>query len=176
MKTKNKILVFLALILALSAGFMGYLARHYQERVANINPYELSVPDANDLPQSLAQWQGKTIVLNFWATWCTPCLAEIPEFIQLQSQLQAQGIQFVGIAIDDKENVMRYLQSIAINYPILIAGNGGIRLSQAFGNIIGAIPFTVIINPTGQILHRQMGELSADALKKILAELQVIKP
>lgn len=171
--TKNKILIGLVIFLALTAGFMAYMIKNYNQVATNINPYEIALPDLNDQLQSLAQWQGKTLVLNFWATWCPPCLAEIPAFITLQDQLKSQGVQFVGIAIDEPNAVKNYLQTLSINYPILLAEKEGLHLSLKLGNVLGAVPYTIIFNATGQVIHRQMGELSAEKLKEILQSVQV---
>jgi alkyl hydroperoxide reductase subunit AhpC len=100
----------------------------------------------------------------------------MPEFIHWQQAYQAENVQFIGIAIDDKQAVSDYLKTIPINYPILIAGDEGSPLSQQLGNIINAVPFTVIVNQAGQIVHRQPGELSKqqflDVLQPLLSKKQ----
>ncbi len=167
------LLVVVAAVAALIAGL--WIQQISQTPVvAEENPpvqLDFSFPDSNDQPQSVSQWRGKILVINFWATWCGPCLKEIPEFIKLQQQYRDQGLQFVGIAIDDKESVQAYLKRIQINYPILIAGDAGSNLAHQLGNIINAVPFTVIVNQQGQIIHRQPGELSNEALLKIINPL-----
>ena len=81
-----------------------------------------SLPDASEKMHTISEWQGKTLVINFWATWCQPCLKEIPEFIQLQTKYEKKNVQFIGIAIDELPAVIRYKNTIPINYPILISG------------------------------------------------------
>lgn len=170
MKTNLSVAVFA--VLALAAGI--FLQQTQQDNAALETPkaqLAFSFPDINDQLQSVSQWQGKILVINFWATWCPPCLKEMPEFIQWQQAYQTDNVQFVGIAIDDKQSVTEYLKTIPINYPILIAGDEGSQLSQQLGNIINALPFTVIVNQAGQIVHRQPGELSKQQFLDVLQPL-----
>lgn len=132
---------------------------------------DFTLPDIDGKPHNIAEWQGKALIINFWATWCPPCLKEIPEFIQLQAQLAEKNVQFIGIAIEDPEPVAEFLQKSPINYPILIGGDAGISLSQQLGNVIGAVPFTVIVDQQGQIIHRHPGELSREKLLEVLQPL-----
>ena len=119
----------------------------------------------------MSEWQGKIRVINFWATWCPPCLKEIPEFIALQEQYATKGLQFIGIAIDDQDPVGEYLATIKINYPILISGDTGIGLAHQLGNIVDAVPFTVVVNQQGQIIYRHQGEFSKEQILKIIEPL-----
>ena len=158
---KKIILPALIALCALAAGLIVQrLSPAPVENVAVQKPLDFSFPDVNDRMLALSAWRGKVLVINFWATWCAPCLQEIPEFMKLQAEYQAQGLQFIGVAIDEKQPVQEYLQRIAINYPVMLAGDAGITLSQELGNIINAVPFTLIVNQAGQIVFRQPGELS----------------
>ena len=91
----------------------------------------INLPDVFGNIHSISEWQGKILIINFWATWCPPCRKEIPEFIALQEQYSAKGLQFIGIAIDDQDSVQEYLVSTKINYPMLIGGVTGIALAQS---------------------------------------------
>ncbi|GFO72399.1 hypothetical protein BJAS_P2611 [Bathymodiolus japonicus methanotrophic gill symbiont] len=113
---------------------------------------EFSLPDTAGVVHSISEWQGKIIVINLWATWCPPCLQEIPEFIQIQAEYADQNVQFIGIAIDEPELVNDYISFININYPILIATTEGGKLSQRLGNTMSAIPFTAIVNQQQEIM------------------------
>jgi thiol-disulfide isomerase/thioredoxin len=168
---KTTTIIVLAAIVALATGV---LLQHKSSSTNQSMPVsqqlDFSFPDVNGQMQSVAQWRGRILVINFWATWCPPCLKEIPELIKWQQAYQDQSLQFVGIAIEDRQSVVDYLQTININYPILIAGDAGSTLSRQLGNIISAVPFTVIVNSQGQIIHRQPGELSYEQF------LQVVQP
>jgi len=119
-----------------------------------------SLPDLQGKQRSIKEWDGKYIVLNFWATWCPPCRKEIPEFIELQKQYGSSNLQFIGVAIDDEISVNQFALDMGINYPNLIAEIQGIELARQYGNRIGALPYSVIINPQGKIIRRQVGLLS----------------
>ena len=95
----------------------------------------------------------------------------MPEFIVLQEQYAAKGVQFIGIAIDDQEPVEEYLALTKINYPILIAGVNGIALSQQLGNDVDAVPYTVVVNQQGQIIHQQPGEFSREQIMTVITPL-----
>ena len=90
--------------------------------------------------QALRQWQGKVLVLNFWAPWCPPCREEIPDFIRLQQRHGEAGLQFVGVALDDPDKVAAFVDETGINYPILLGGDAGAALCMAAGNRLGGLP------------------------------------
>lgn len=171
MNRKLLIVICIASV-ALVAGFgvQQYLAKLGGSRVQTAS-LDITLPDLADRPQTVSQWQGKILVINFWATWCPPCLKEIPEFVKLQAEYQDKGVQFVGIAIEDKAPVQEYRQRVEVNYPLLIGGEGAAMLAQQMGNIINSVPFTVIINQQGQIVHRQMGELSREQIVEVITPL-----
>lgn len=132
---------------------------------------EFSLPDRKGKIQAISQWKNKIRVINFWATWCPSCLKEIPDFVQLQKKYAAQNVQFIGIAIDDPDTVEEYLAFTEINYPILMAPSEGGLIAQQLGNIISAIPYTVVVNQQNEIIFRQPGELSKELLEKQLMAL-----
>ncbi len=132
---------------------------------------QASFYDLNERVQPLAQWKGKVMVVNFWATWCPPCLAEIPEFIQLQKQYEKQGVQFIGIAIDQKSKVQAYAKEVGMNYPVLLGDLAGIDLARRIGNPQGGLPYTVIVDRNGNIVTTQLGAISHEKLEAILKPL-----
>ena len=132
---------------------------------------EIILPDLSGKQRNISEWQGKVLVINFWATWCPPCLKEIPEFMALQDELGNQGLQFIGIAIEERETVVEYAKSRKINYPILIGEQSGIALSVAMGNSINAVPFSVIVDKQGKIIHTHPGELGKNQILEIVTPL-----
>lgn len=132
---------------------------------------EFSLPNLQGTPMNSSQWAGQVLVLNFWATWCGPCQQEIPLFMELQRKLGSQGVQFVGIAIDDPEAVRSFAKQQAINYPILLGAEDAIALSQQLGNRIQGLPFSVIFDRTGRLAHTHIGELKRGPLEDKLGLL-----
>ncbi len=126
---------------------------------------DVSFPDIDGQTQSLRQWQGKKLLVNFWATWCAPCRKEIPDVASLQTELQAQGLQVIGIAIDDAKSVRQYLQQDPVNYPILLAPDVGTLLSAELGNRMGVLPFSVFVDKDGIVEFTHTGLITKDMVK-----------
>lgn len=167
---KSKLLILSIGILALSAGIGLRTLYAIEPKIDSAKKILDStiLPDLHNSPQALKQWQGKILILNFWATWCPPCLKEIPAFIKLQTQYQPQNLQFVGIAIENLNNVKNFALTKQINYPMLIADKTGMALSKKLGNLAGVVPFSVVISPNGQIIHRQQGEFTTTEILKLI--------
>lgn len=121
---------------------------------------EFSLPDLEDKQHSIKEWDNKVILLNFWATWCPPCRREIPAFIELQEQFGPQGFQVIGVAIDEKEAVQDYSDGLGVNYPILIGNNTALKISAAYGNRFGQLPYSLVIDRQGVIRFVGKRELS----------------
>ncbi len=167
---KNTLLILFVAVFALLCGiFTQRLMSYEQPKPSPL--LEFSLPNVSGKQHSISEWQGKIRIINFWATWCPPCLKEIPEFIKLQKQFKDKGLQFIGIAIEDKQAVEEYIKTININYPMLIGGDQAIALSHQLGNIINAVPFTLIVNRQGQIIHRHPGELSKEKILEVITPL-----
>lgn len=115
--------------------------------------------------QRLSQWDGKLVLLNFWATWCTPCLKEIPLLVEAQRQYGPRGLQIVGLAMDQVEPVRIFQQRLAINYPILVGDTDIVLAMDQLGDPLGAFPFSVLIAPDGRVLDRASGDLSREELE-----------
>jgi len=131
----------------------------------------VSLPDASGKQESLGQWKGKVLVVNFWATWCGPCREEMPEFVRAQAEFGGRGLQFVGIAIDQQDKVVQFVEEIGLNYPALIGGYGAMELSRTFGNKVMALPFTVIVDRSGRVVHTQLGPLREEKMRSIVTQL-----
>jgi thiol-disulfide isomerase/thioredoxin len=127
--------------------------------------------DLNGGNQTLEQWRGRVLVVNFWATWCAPCREEIPEFVRMQERYRDQGLQFVGIAIDQRENVAAFAREFSINYPLLLGGVDAMELARQAGNRGGVLPFTLIIDRAGSIAGREPGGLKEARLESLIRPL-----
>lgn len=112
----------------------------------------------------LTKLQGKPLVINFWATWCPPCVEEMPLLDAFYRQHAAKGWQMVGIAADNAAAVSKFLGKMPMQFPTPLAGLAGIELSRTLGNVSGALPFTVVINSAGEIALRHMGKLSSEQI------------
>lgn len=169
---KQTLLIIAVAVLALTGGV--WARQHLNGPENQVEAKAIATFDFPDLEgnrHTLSDWSGKVIIVNFWATWCPPCRKEIPEFAALQQEYGDQGLQFIGIAIEDKEPVEEFIDFIEINYPILIGGDPAIELAQQLGNTLGAVPFSVVIDLQGQIVHRQAGEFSKDKVIKLIEPL-----
>jgi thiol-disulfide isomerase/thioredoxin len=124
----------------------------------------------NGKPVDTAQWHGKVLVVNFWASWCPPCVEEMPTFDKLQMELKSQNVLFVGIGIDSPSNIREFLEKTPVSYPIAIGGLEGSNLSKQMGNLQGALPYTIIINAEGRATYRKLGKISEDDIKNRILE------
>jgi len=131
----------------------------------------LSLPDTSGQQQSLGQWRGKVVVVNFWATWCEPCRKEMPEFVRVQRELGPRGLQFVGIAVDQRDKVEQFAKELDLNYPALIGGYDVVDLSKSLGNQLSALPFTIVIDRHGNVAMTQLGPFKPDKLRATVDSL-----
>lgn len=133
----------------------------------------LSAPllDLQNQPQTLAQYRGKTLVVNFWATWCPPCREEIPFFIETQAKFDTKGVQFIGIALDNSQQVVAFVHEFDINYPILIGGIHESEILRQLGNPGGGLPFTLIYDRNGNLREKIIGGLDKARLEHLLNPL-----
>jgi thiol-disulfide isomerase/thioredoxin len=129
-----------------------------------------SLPDLQGAPQSLSQWQGKVLVVNFWATWCPPCRDEIPGFLRLHGKYRDRDVEFVGIGIDSADNMRRYAGETGIDYPLLVGTPATMELAAAFGNRSQGLPMTVVLDRAGELREVRLGLLHERELERILSE------
>ena len=110
--------------------------------------------------------RGRPLVLNFWATWCPPCVKEMPDLDRFQRQFAARGWQVVGLAVDAPAPVREFLARAPVGYPTALAGLDGMALSRQLGNESGALPFTAVFSAAGQVVHRKLGEASLQQMQQ----------
>jgi thiol-disulfide isomerase/thioredoxin len=162
-------LIVVAALIAAAAGYFFYRHEHGAQAVGGEPlPAGLQLSSLDGHPQAFEQWRGKLLV-NFWATWCTPCLHEIPDLVKLQKQYAARGLQIVGPAVDDPDAVRGMQGPLGFNYPILTATpDAMIDIMEKLGNGPGGLPFSVLVSPEGLILKRQLGEFPAGQLNPLI--------
>ncbi|MBN8441455.1 MAG: TlpA family protein disulfide reductase [Thauera sp.] len=163
----------LTLAVAAIAAIAGYLASRSlgpatthavaQETIDTL--FALRLPDTEGTVQPLAQWRGKVVVANFWATWCPPCRKEIPDFAAASRVFAGEPVQFVGLSIDDADKVRDFDKELGVPYPLLIASPQVLALAKDFGNAAQALPFTVIFDRDGKVRHVKLGTLKRDDLE-----------
>ncbi len=132
---------------------------------------EFTLADLDGKQRSFSEWKGRTVVLNFWATWCAPCRREIPVLVELQAAHDPAELTVLGIAIDEHDAVVEYVGQIGMTYETLVGQLDAIELAQALGNHIGAMPYTVIVGPDGRIEWVHAGEVDAKMLGKALRRI-----
>ena len=169
--SKQTLITVIAGAIIIAGAFYVFLPNKKPAISANEAIATASFYDLQEKVQPLAQWKGKVLVVNFWATWCPPCLAEIPEFIHLQKQYEKQGVQIIGIAIDQKSKVQAYAKDVGMNYPVLLGDLAGIELARRTGNPQGGLPYTLIVDRSGNVVATQLGTLSKEKLEGIIKPL-----
>jgi thiol-disulfide isomerase/thioredoxin len=117
----------------------------------------------------ISNWRGKTLIVNFWATWCGPCREEMPDFVKAQTEFVAKGLQFVGIAVDRRPAVEKFAKELGVNYPILLGDVAWLDALKTMGNPQGVLPFSVVFSPTGAVMLRRVGKLKYDEIRNIVA-------
>lgn len=130
--------------------------------------YATPFTDTEGRPQALGQFQGKVVVLNFWATWCAPCREEMPAFTRIQARWGSRGVQIVGVSDEDAGKVARFGRELAINYPLWVAASAG-ELSRRLGNASGVLPHSAILDGTGRVLEQKVGPYKEAELEAKLA-------
>jgi peroxiredoxin len=171
----KNILAF-SLIAIVFASIGAYFAtRHFETAPPQQSAVKLlfaqTFSDSAGNPQAMSQWKGKNLIVNFWATWCPPCVEEMPELVELQHEVASRNTQIIGIGIDSAKNIAEFSAKHKIDYPLYVSGMSGTELSKQFGNSAGGLPFTVLIGPDGQVKKTYLGRLKMDSLRRDLAAL-----
>lgn len=176
-KCRKATLAFVLGALALGIAVYLLLDKTNAPQQANAIPPQSTEPlfqthllDANGKPQPPTNWRGKTLVVNFWASWCQPCREEMPAFSRLQQKYAGNNVQFIGIAVDNARNVADFSKATPVNYPLLIAETEGSELMRQLGNTKLGLPYTIVINRHGKATFAHLGRLSEKQLDDLLAK------
>ena len=165
---------------AMVCGLAGLLFYFYQWRLAEGPPdpgaagrmvLAAKLLGVDGKVQPFEQWRGKVLVINFWATWCAPCREEIPGFIKFQERYGTAGVQFVGVAIDQKERVAPYAKDMGINYPLVLGGTETMEFARQLGNHATVLPYTLILDRAGKVVASQIGIVRPEKLETIIRPL-----
>lgn len=178
----------LPLVLAVVSGVSGYfLQRHFypqntevaiaqsiKKKVSALVGQQrpaIHLPDLQGKPRRLDEWDGKVLLINFWASWCPPCRKEIPDFIRLQDDYADAGLQIVGVALDDLEPVANLASEFGINYPSLVETGNSSALMEAYGNGEGLLPQTVVVGVDGVVRVNHRGRLTYNIARDLIEPL-----
>jgi thiol-disulfide isomerase/thioredoxin len=129
--------------------------------------FALTLPDLAGRPQPVAQWRGKVLVVNFWASWCKPCVDEMPALSRMHSRHAAWGVQFVGIGVDAAENLVAFVRTTPVSYPVLVASPA----DTTPGLQVKGLPYTVVIGRDGRIEMTRLGRIDEESLEPVLRRL-----
>ncbi len=113
-------------------------------------------------------WRQKVLIVNFWASWCPPCVEEMPTLDKIAQEYDPKNVLIVGIGIDSPSNIREFLLKTPVSYPIVIGGLEGSNLAKQMGNAQGALPYTVIINSRGKAIFTKLGKISEEELRKAI--------
>ncbi|MGE0312437.1 MAG: TlpA family protein disulfide reductase [Lautropia sp.] len=135
--------------------------------------HALTLPDPAGAPVALQSLRGTPIVLNFWASWCAPCVEEMPELSALATEIADMSgpvarTRFVGLAVDNAANVARFVATMKVSYPLVVGGAAALDIARAFGNAQGALPYTVVIDASGAVRDRILGRVDIGALRRVI--------
>ncbi|HSR62310.1 MAG TPA: TlpA disulfide reductase family protein [Gammaproteobacteria bacterium] len=187
--TKPVLLATAGMLVAVIAGITGYPINPVKaepQRAPRVveNPYvipekpllgavrpDFELRDVNGVSHNVQEWDGKILVINFWATWCRPCLSEIPEFIRLQEKYHDQGLQFVGIAMHTADEIKDYIAKVGMNYPALVGKDEATEVAKSLGNRFTVLPYTVMIDPDRRIYFIRSGPLKYEEADAVIRSI-----
>ncbi|MEO7939781.1 MAG: TlpA disulfide reductase family protein [Burkholderiaceae bacterium] len=124
----------------------------------------MAFPQPDGGTMAMRTLAGKPLLLNFWATWCPPCIEEMPLLDRFYAENKSKGWQVLGMAVDQAPAVSKFLGHTPVRFPVTLAGMAGVALSRSFGNLEGGLPFTVVLDSAGRIAQRKMGRVSPQDL------------
>lgn len=177
MRQRNKFIIAGAILLISVVTTAYLLGRSSPPSIPEIDAsrikelWETRYADLNGQPQPLTQWHGKIVVVNFWAAWCPPCRAEMPDFSNLQQHYRAKGVQFVGIGTDSPYAQAEFLENQPVDYPTLNGGEAAFQLMRSLNNPRGGLPHTLVFDQSGKLRASRLGLMPKQELDAILQQL-----
>ena len=167
----RRILIGALLILAVVAFYVGFHRRSGTSggpAAKGSAAPDFSLPQLNGQPLQLSSYQGRVVLLDFWATWCTPCREEIPQLVELQNKYRDQGMQIIGVSMDDSPGPVReFYQRFQINYPVVM---GNADIGELYGGVLG-LPIAFVIGRDGRIYAKHIGATDISVLEQDVTEL-----
>ncbi len=172
-----KWIVVLAVVFLVAEGFSIYRSLNFWKNhsLNGDSPWgstmgllDLSLPDLQQHAQNLHQWQGRVLVVNFWAPWCEPCKAELPLLNKAQAGWSPDQVRIVGIGIDEPQALREYLRQQPLGYPVLVGTSDTLQLTKAYGNSQKALPFTLVFDATGHVVLEKLGRLHGNELDQAI--------
>ncbi len=164
----KKILPFIILALVAIPAGLWVAQTVFSPPPAQAKALDFNLPDMQGKMHNLSGWRNKVVVLNFWATWCPPCREEIPEFIKLQNTYGSAGVQVIGVALDNLEDVKEFYKTEGMNYPVLIGEQNAFNIMADFGETTGSLPYTVVLNTDGKIVAHKLGALDLPRMEALI--------
>lgn len=158
-----------AAALTLGAGVALWRETRSRQTAGTDALFVLTLDDADGQPQRLAKWRGTHLVLNFWATWCAPCVEEMPMLNRMRNAYLNRGVEIVGIGIDSADRIRAFRDRLGIDLPLLVAGAEGSQLARGLGNTAGVLPFTLLVSPAGVIERSHVGQIQEGELRAWLS-------
>ncbi len=168
----RKFLVALVILASVTGGILiGNIGPKVDERAVK-NAQSAQFKDLSGNWRQISDWDGVYRIVNFWATWCPPCLEEIPLFISLHEEFRDINVTFIGIAVDDIVKVRDFVTTNKVNYPILIGSGDALRISEVLGNQRSGLPFTVFLSPTGDLIDIHSGVVPASKIRNFASKIR----
>jgi thiol-disulfide isomerase/thioredoxin len=173
MKTRQSLIWAIILIAALAAGIGVGVWRLTPDPAPRADWFfQLEAPNSAGQSERLTIHRGQLTLVNFWATWCPPCIEEMPELSQFHTDLSPSGVKVIGIAVDSPSSVRAFLAERPVSYPSFTLGASGSELARRLGAPADALPYTVLINEKGDVVRQKMGKITGDELRTWIKELK----